>query len=424
MKGTFRSVGLSYKNAPIELREMVALTEPETQNILHFIKDQQLCEEVLIISTCNRTEFHYFSEQDLSEIFIKLLLIEKGISFDPSFKQHFELREGQDAIIYLYRVSLGLEAQVLGDMQIINQVKRAYQWSADLELAGAYLHRLMHAIFFTNKRVVQETPFRDGAASVSYAAAELVEELTINIAKPNILVVGLGEIGADVVRNLVKLDTDNVWICNRTKSVAEELAAECGFKVLPFENLDKGIRDAHVVVSSVSTSTPLITADLVNTAGGIETFKFFIDLSVPRSISKEISIIPGSFVYNIDQIREKVTEVQQLRLKAIPTVELMALEAVEEFNDWSREMQVSPTIHKIKDALEAIRQEELGRYLKNASEKEAEIIDKVTKSLMQKIIKLPVLQLKAACRRGDAKNLMEVLNELFDLEKEKAKEEN
>ena len=417
MKGIFRNIGISYKEAPVELREVVSLSEEETRSILQFVKDQGVCQEIIIISTCNRTEFHYLSDIDLSDQLIGLLCITKGFSPKNDITSYFKKLEGEAAIRHLFRVSLGLEALVIGDMQISNQVKRAYQWTADAQLAGPFMHRLMHTIFFTNKRVVQETPFRDGAASVSYAAAELIEELTGNIHNPNILVIGLGEIGTDLCKNLTKLETDNVVLCNRTLATAEELAETCGFKVLPFEELEKGIKEAHVVVSSVNMNTPLITSTLIEKAGGIDAFKFFIDLSVPRSVSNDLEKINGAFVYNIDHIQSKVTEVQDNRLASIPLVESIMEEALAEFNEWDREMVVSPTIHKIKDALEGIRQEELARYLKNANPKEAEIIDKVTKSMMQKIIKLPVLQLKAACRRGDAENLIDVLNDLFDLEK-------
>ena len=421
MKEIFRSIGLSYKNAPVELREQVALSEEEIRTMLQFTKEHQITNDLLIVSTCNRTEFHYYTAENKNTDFIKLLLHAKGIAYTPEIEQQFETRSGDEAVHYLFRVSLGLEAQVLGDMQIVNQVKKAYQWSADADMAGPFLHRLMHAIFYTNKRTVQETAFRDGAASISYAAAELIEELTLSIKEPSILIVGMGEIGADLARNLEKLETEHVCLVNRTYETAEKLALECGHKALPMEQLTEAIKEAHVVVSAVAAPQPIISKALLQDLGGIDTFKFFIDLSVPRSIAPDVQDIPGAFVYNIDQIKDKVSEVQQKRLEAIPEVERIVLEALEEFKDWSRDMEVSPTIHKIKDALESIRQEELAKYLKSANEKEAEIIEKVTKSLMQKIIKLPVLQLKAACRRGDAENLVEVLNDLFDLEKEENK---
>lgn len=421
MKEIFRSIGLSYKNAPVELREQVALSEEEIRTMLQFTKEHQITNDLLIVSTCNRTEFHYYTAENKNTDFIKLLLHAKGIAYTPEIEQQFETRSGDEAVHYLFRVSLGLEAQVLGDMQIVNQVKKAYQWSADADMAGPFLHRLMHAIFYTNKRTVQETAFRDGAASISYAAAELIEELTLSIKEPSILIVGMGEIGADLARNLEKLETEHVCLVNRTYETAEKLALECGHKALPIEQLTEAIKEAHVVVSAVAAPQPIISKALLQDLGGIDTFKFFIDLSVPRSIAPDVQDIPGAFVYNIDQIKDKVSEVQQKRLEAIPEVERIVLEALEEFKDWSRDMEVSPTIHKIKDALESIRQEELAKYLKSANEKEAEIIEKVTKSLMQKIIKLPVLQLKAACRRGDAENLVEVLNDLFDLEKEENK---
>jgi glutamyl-tRNA reductase len=421
MKEKFRSVGISYKHVPLALREQVALSETEINEIQRFVKEQQLCQELLVVSTCNRTEFHYTANEDRSAALIKLLMQQKGIAYDAEIEKYFQLREGDEAITYLFRVSLGLEAQVLGDMQIVNQVKRAYQWSANADMAGPFLHRLMHSIFYTNKRTVQETAFRDGAASISYAAAELIEELTLSIHHPNILIVGLGEIGADLARNLEKLESDNVWLCNRTHEVAGKIAKECGHQVIPFEDLERAIGEAHVVVSAVSAPKPIITQAAVENSGGIATFKFFIDLSVPRGIELGIQNIPGAFLYNIDSIQEKVSEAQQKRLEAIPQVEKILFEAVEEFKGWSRDMEVSPTIHKIKNALEAIRQEEMAKHLRSTTEKEAEIIDKVTKSLMQKIIKLPVLQLKAACRRGDAENLVEVLNDLFDLEKQEEK---
>lgn len=423
MSGTFKFVGLSFKETPIEIREKLALNEHECRKMLDFLKEFTEAEEGLVLSTCNRTEIYYSSENVLTDDIIKGMAAIKGI---PSWEigEYFsEINDTPEAVRYLFRVSMGLEAQVVGDIQISNQVKRAYQWSADVEMAGPFLHRLMHTIFFTNKRVVQETPYRDGAASISYAAKELVEDLSAEIISPRILVLGLGEIGKDVCRNLQDSRFDSVTIINRTQDKAEEMAVECGFTYAPFEKLEEEIDKADVIISSISARHPFITRELVEKLD-ILSVKFFIDLSVPRSVDLHIEEVPGALVYNIDHITSKVSEALERRLGAVPDVERIIEESLADFETWSREMVVSPTIRKIKNALEEIRTRELEKYLRNATPDEADLIDKATKGMMQKIMKLPVLQLKAACQRGDADNLIDVLSDLFDLEKqsEKAKD--
>ena len=146
------------------------------------------------------------------------------------------------------------------------------------------------------------------------------------------------------------------------------------------------------------------------------TYKYFIDLAVPRSVEPEVEQLPGVMLYNIDTIRSRANAALARRMEAVPTVEAIIDESVAEFNDWSKEMVVSPTINKLKNALEQIRQEEMARFTKQLSQEEAAKMDKITSSMMQKIIKLPVLQLKAACKRGEAETLIDVLNDLFNLE--------
>ena len=416
MQETFKVLGLSFKNTPLEIREKLALDETHAKRLMKFIGEYTDATDVLILSTCNRTEIYYSCKEDISRQLLQGISLIKGL--DISLSEYFTSHTDHNAaVMRLFRVSMGLEAQVVGDLQISNQVKRAYQWSADENMAGPFLHRLMHTIFFTNKRVVQETSFRDGAASVSYATKELIEDITSEINEPRILILGLGEIGRDVCRNLADSKLNNVTIANRTEAKAIDMAQECNFKTIPFVEAAAAIRDADVVVSSISTEEPFITKALVEKLE-ILSFKFFIDLSVPRSIETSIEEVPGALVYNIDNIQSKASEALEKRVAAIGDVEKIIEEAIVEFNDWSKEMIVSPTIKKLKNALEEIRKEELARYLKNADSQEAKIVDKVTKSMMQKVMKLPVLQLKAACKRGEAETLIDVLNDLFDLEKQ------
>ncbi|MBX2841742.1 MAG: glutamyl-tRNA reductase [Flammeovirgaceae bacterium] len=420
MQNQFKAVSISYKNAPLSIRERISLTEGESQSILIKLKEVLDIPEAFVLSTCNRTEIYYSGAEDQSESIIKLLLAEKALTDEfPTISTYFQILDEQDnAIEHLYYVSMGLESQVVGDLQISNQVKRAYQQSADLEMAGPFLHRLMHTIFFTNKRVVQETAFRDGAASVSYAAVELVEELTFEKANPKVLVVGVGEIGTDVVKNLVDSEISEITITNRTFEKAQKLATECGFKVADFNNIWSEVQQVDVIISSVADKTPFFSAEKISDID-IDSYKIFIDLSVPRSIDKYAESIPGVIVHNVDDINNRATQALEKRKASIPAVKAIIHESILEFSNWSKEMVFSPTIQKLKNALEQIRQDELSKYMKQLDEKEYKKVEKITMNMMNKIIKLPVLQLKAACKRGEAETLVDVLNDLFNLEAKK-----
>ncbi|SKB45228.1 glutamyl-tRNA reductase [Dyadobacter psychrophilus] len=418
MYNQFKSISLSHRNATLAIREQLALNEAEAKGMMLRLKDFFDVSDVLVVSTCNRTEIYYSATTDLNEEIIKMLLIQKGVSDLESFKAYFErFSEGESAVQHLFQVATGLQSQVVGDMQIPNQIKHAYQWSADLNMAGPFLHRLLHTIFFANKRVAQETFFRDGAASISYAAVELLEGLMPN---PKVLIVGLGEIGADVCRNLAQKATAEVTIVNRSRDKSDKLAEELGFRVADFSDIESEISRADIIVSSIVRDEPFFTKEMMVRLRGMS-FKYFIDLSVPRSVSPEVEEIPGVMLYTIDSIRSKADEALHRRLDAVPHVREIIDEAVLEFNDWSKEMIVSPTIQKLKGALEQIRKEELTRFTKNLSDSELEKVERITTSMMQKILKLPVLQLKAACKRGEAETLIDVLNDLFNLEKQPEK---
>lgn len=417
MYNRFKAISLSFKNAPIQIREAIALEESVITELFAVIKEFYYhIEEVIILSTCNRTEIYYVSDNDLFEDIIKLIGIKKGLPQIDRYASFFEKFEEEDAVQRLFDVSAGLEAQVVGDMQIVNQVKRAYQLSSDLDMAGPFLHRLMHTVFYTNKRIVQETAFRDGAASVSYAAIELVEELTSHIVNPKILAIGLGEIGTDVCKSLSTAKFTDVIVTNRNGEKALTIANTCGFKTIEFSQAFDAIKTADVIISSLSGNNFLLTKEFVDSLA-IPGYKYFIDLGIPRSIEQNVENVPGVLLYNIDNIKNKTTEALNKRLAAIPDVKAIITESISEFKLWSKEMEVSPIIKKFKEALEKIRKEEMARHLKGLNTCESEKLDKITRSIMQKIIKLPALQLKAACKRGEAENLIGVLNELFDLEK-------
>lgn len=414
MQSDFKAISLSFKNTPVAIREIIALDETTIKSILKKMAELLPVQDVLILSTCNRTEVYYTSDKDLDEKIIQLIGFHKGVDEVLRYESYFDRIDTSEAVRYLFRVSMGLEAQVVGDMQIANQVKKAYQWSADAELAGPFLHRLMHTIFFSSKRVAQETAFRDGAASVSYAASELVHTLADNIENAKVLILGLGEIGQDVCKHMASSQLQ-VSICNRTQSKAEALSAELGLPTVPFDELHESLSTYDVIISSVAADTPFINKNLLSEIQ-VDGYKFLIDLAVPRSIAPDVTEIAGIAVYNVDEINLKASKTVEKRKAAVPQVEQIIDESLAEFNSWARDMEVSPTIKKLKHALEQIRQEEVARHLKNANSEQHAFADKLSKGITQKIMKLPVLQLKAACKRGEAETLIDVLNDLFDLE--------
>ena len=406
----FKALGISYKNTPIHVREKVAFTEEEAGRFLMQLKETFSIEEALLISTCNRTELYFTSQEEIDSEIIKLIAVFKTLASNE-LTDYFSCFDSAGASQQLFRVSLGLESQVLGDIQISNQVKRAYRQSADLNLAGPHLHRLMHTIFYANKRVVQETRLQDGTASVASVAVDLIEGFAGNIENPRIALIGLGEIGQNVLENL-NSEEASITLVNRTKSKADKLAEGKAIEVCDFSDLDKVIEESDVIISAVATSDPIISAANFNAE---VVHKLLIDLSVPRSMDADLEGIPGISLYNVDQLTERTQKARELREKAVPDALNIIEEELTSFFSWKNEMGVSPTIQRLKVALDQIRKEELARH-KKLSEKEIELLEVVTKSMIQKVIKLPVLNLKAACKRGEAETLVGVLNDLFNLE--------
>lgn len=421
MNAGFKALLLTHKHAGIQVREAIALTADECRALLFDLKEITGAADLLVLSTCNRTEFYYSSPDDLSQAIITLLQTHKALEHGAEALGAFRpILDQAAAVRHLFRVAFGLEAQVPGDMQIIAQVKEAYQWSADAQAAGPFLHRLLHTIFFANKRVVQETGFRTGAASVAYAAQALAEEMLPLGTESRIVVLGVGEMGANLCRNLVSEGYKNVIVLNRTVSRAQSLALECGIAHAGLDRLAEEIAHADAVISCLSVAEPALRPEhLAGLPIGRRMLAF--DLSVPRSIAPALEQNPAVVLYNIDELEQRASEALQSRLAEIPKVEAILDEALTEFNDWSREMLVSPAINRFKNALEQIRQEEMARYVKGLTPAEAEMVEKITGSLVQRIVKLPVLELKAACRRGDAEEVIESLSSLFNLEPAEAK---
>ncbi|TXK33808.1 glutamyl-tRNA reductase [Pontibacter qinzhouensis] len=418
MQNQFKVLTLTFKNAPIQVREAVALNEIACRNLLDKVKEFTGATDVLVLSTCNRTEVYYAADCSFEQELIKLISIEKGFSATSAVVTYFRHIDDHDAAVrHLFNVALGLESQVVGDVQILNQVKNAYQWAADAGTAGPFLHRLLHTIFSANKLVVNETAFRTGAASVSYATVELVEELTQTIGNPRVLIIGVGDMGREVCLNFQKSEINNLVVVNRTHHKAQELAQKSGARAVYWENVWEEIEKADVVISAVPGDCFFISREK---GEQLTTHKkrYFIDMSMPRSVDSSLETLANTYVYNIDNIRNRTNEALEKRLAAIPYVHQIIEEAATEFDSWTREMAMSPALQQFKNTLEQIRQQEIARYTKKLGAAEKDMVEAITRNILNKIVKMPALELKAACQRGEAEALLGSLATLFDLEKE------
>lgn len=414
MQGSFKVASISFKNAPLHIRELLVLNEAETKNFYLKLQETLGITESLIISTCNRTEVYYNSNKSLTEDIVKLLAVEKLIVSEEILPYFEEIVSEPKTVKYLFEVCLGLHSQIIGDQQIINQAKTAYQWSADMNFAGPLLHRVMHSIFYANKRVVQETNFKDGAASTSFVTLDIIESIAGLLNNPKILVLGLGEIGEDIAKTLSEKEYKNVSVCNRTNTKALSLAKALNYNYLAFEDLNSNLIKYSIIISGVSANTPIINDfSLLNN----KTINYIFDLSVPRSVDKSFENKHNIVLYTLDEIQSRKNEGLAKREAAIPDVKNIIKEILSDLATWSKELEITPTIQKLKNALEQIRKEEMARHIKNLKPEEIEVLDKITTGILQKIIKQPVIQLKAACKKGDPSSLIEVLNELFELEK-------
>lgn len=419
MQQPFRAISLSHQSAPVEIRELIYLDTDTCRELLVQLRDRLGIGEALVFSTCNRTEVFYLSAEDKSEAIIQLLCLHAGINRFGEYLSYFKvLHEEQETVAYLFEVSMGLHSKILGDLQIAHQIKTAYSLAHDGAMAGPYLHRLLHTVFHANKRVQQETAYRDGAASVSYAAASLADELVSHLAKPKALVIGLGEMGRDVALSLDREVWDEIHVMNRTWSKAEAFALEHGFVPKPTDLPAEILSEYNLIITAVSGNDPILTkANIQQSKRGT----LLIDLGVPRNIDPVLGEDSSIVLYNIDDIQERTAKALAKREASIPAVKAILQEEAKGFLEWRTQLAFSPIIQQIKDSLEQIRKEELSRFLKGANERETKLLENATRSMVNKILKFPVLHLKDACQRGDPDGLLNILREIFDLEEQPVK---
>jgi glutamyl-tRNA reductase len=367
---TFYVVGLSYKKADADIRGKFSLDESGKKNVLLQAQKEGI-ESLLVTSTCNRTEIYGFAQHPFQLI---KLLCDNSQGTVEDFQKVAYIYKNQEAVRYMFRVGTGLDSQILGDFEIISQIKSAFTESKSMNLVNAFLERLINAVIQTSKRIKNETEISSGATSVSFASVRYIFSHVDDIANKNILLFGTGKIGRNTCENLVKhTKHEQITLINRTKDTAERLARKLNVIVKDYSDLQLEIQKADVLVVATGAQNPTVDKAILNLKKPL----LILDLSIPKNVNENVTTVDGVTLVHMDHLSQMTDETLENRKKHIPAAEVIIEEIMEEFLAWTKQRKFAPTIHALKEKLNSIKETELSvqrKKLSNFDEAQAELI--------------------------------------------------
>lgn len=375
---TFYAVGLSYKKADAETRGKFSLGNEAKSVVLQQAKSEGIG-SLIVISTCNRTEIYGFAEHPFQLI---KLLCDNSLGSVEEFQKVGFVHKNQESIKHIFRVGCGLDSQILGDFEIIGQIKASFSEAKAHDLANAFMERLVNSVIQASKRIKNETEISSGATSVSFASVQYIMNNVPDISNKNILLFGTGKIGRNTCENLVKhTKNDHIILINRTKDKAEKIAGKFNLVVKDYDVLPLEIPKADVLVVATGAQVPTIDEDILRLNKPL----LILDLSMPKNVHDNVKNIPNVTVVHLDDLSKITDDTLEKRKLHIPQAEIIIDEIMEEFSTWLNGRKFAPTIHALKAKLNSIKDGELNfqrKKLSNFDEEQAELI---SKRIIQKI---------------------------------------
>ncbi len=416
------AVGLNHKRAPVEVREKLAFSNTQLPALFDRLKATGKISGCVIISTCNRTEIYATSKDidaALAEIWT-LLSEESGMDADQLQDYLYNLT-CQQAITHLFKVSAGLDSMILGEQEILGQVARAYQFACENAASNSVLNVLFQKALKVGKQVQTETRIGNGASSVGSAAVELARQIFIDIEDCSILLIGAGEMGRLVARNLANNCASEMMVCNRSHNKAQEVASQFGGCAVPFDELFERLPQADLVVSCTSASDYILTkeqlASLVKTRNGKPIF--LIDLAVPRDIDPESTQVECVHLYNVDDLQNIVDESLDEREQEAEKAGVIVENAVDNFMKFLNSRAAVPVIKALCQKGAEIRDAELERALRkfgNLTAREEKILRSMAHAITNRITQAPVVKLREYSQTDQGHMYAQVLLDLFGLQ--------
>ena len=407
---SFYAIGLSYKKADAELRGKFSL-DANAKSTLLMQAEVEGIESLIVTSTCNRTEIYGFANHPYELI---KLLCENSKGTVEEFQEVAYIFKNQEAVSHMFRVGTGLDSQILGDFEIISQLKIAFIQSKSNGLVNSFMERLVNSVIQASKKIKTETEISTGATSVSFASVQYIIRNVEDIANKNILLFGTGKIGINTCENLVKhTKHEHITLINRTKEKAEKLSQKLNLIVKDYADLQLELQKADVVVVATGAQNPTIDKAILNLKKPL----LILDLSVPKNVNENVQEIEGVTLIHLDHLSQITDETLENRKLHIPAAEAIIDEIKDEFTAWTKNRKFAPTIQALKEKLNAIKESELNAQRKKHSNFNEEQAELISNRIIQKITNHFVNQLKDGDSMDEG---IEWIEKVFQLEHEKS----
>ena len=415
-------IGINYKTAPVEIRERLSFNEADLSDAIKKLNTKKSILENIILSTCNRTEIYAVVDQlHTGRYYIKEFLSEWFGLEQKEFSPFLFVYEDDGAIDHLFNVTCGLNSMVLGETQILGQVRTSFMLAQQEATTGTVFNHLFKQAITLAKRAHSETDIGANAVSVSYAAVELAKKIFGSLANKHVLIFGAGKMGELAAQNLHGNGVKQVTVINRTHEKAIDLANRFSGKARTLAELEKALVEADILISSTGSKDFVISKEMMV---GVEKKRkgkplFMVDIAVPRDLDPRIGELENVFLYDIDDLEGIVEANLQERKKAAERIMLMIEKEIVDFKQWLGTLGVVPVISALREKAHAIQSEtmvSLERKLPNLSERDLKVLNKHTKSIINQLLKDPILQAKELAARPDANQAMELFMKIFNIE--------
>lgn len=417
-------VGLNHRTSPVEIRENFSLPDDELSEALKTLRQKKSILEATILSTCNRMEVYVVSDQShTGRYYTKAFMADWfGVGKD-TISPHLDIREDEHAIEHLFRVTCGLDSMILGETQILGQVRDSFFMAQDTGVTGIMLNHVFKQALTLAKQAHATTDIGEHAVSVSYAAVELTKQIFGNPANKNVLILGAGEMGELTAKHLYSGGAAKVTVANRTKEHALELAGSFGGQAVAMEDIETVLSDTDILISSTGAADYVMTKK--NVASAIKRRKgrplFMVDIAVPRDIDPQLHDFDGVFLYDIDDLNGIVESNLADRRKEAEKVELLLEKELKAYRDWLDTLDVVPVISALRSKALGIQGEvmqSIERKLPELNEHEKKVLRKHTKSIVNQLLREPVQNIKELAAEPHKDDKLQSFTSLFALEDE------